>query len=65
MHVTINGTRHQLPNGATLADAVRLQSPSAPFAAARNMDFVPRTRYQTTPLEDGDRIDLISPVTGG
>ena len=29
------------------------------------MLFVPNTRYQDTPLNAGDRIDVIAPVTGG
>ncbi len=65
MKVHINNQAHELPSGATLADAVAVLQPSAPFAAAVNMSFVPNTRYHDTPLCDGDRVDLISPVTGG
>jgi sulfur carrier protein len=36
-----------------------------PFAAAINLTFVPKTRYDQTALSDGDRIDLIAPVVGG
>jgi sulfur carrier protein len=65
MKVHINNQAHELPTGATLADAVAVLQPPAPFAAAVNMNFVPNTRYHDTLLLDGDRIDVIAPVTGG
>lgn len=65
MKVHINSQAHELPTGATLADVIAVLQPRAPFAAAVNMNFVPNTRYRETPLRDGDRIDVIAPVTGG
>lgn len=65
MRIHINQNTHELRRGATLADAIALVQPPMPFAAAINMTFVPNTRYGDTPLNDGDRIDLIAPVTGG
>ncbi len=65
MHILINNLPADLPEGATLDDAVTHAQPRAPFAAAVNKTFVPRSRYAATPLVDGDRIDLIVPVTGG
>lgn len=65
MNVHINNQVHELPAGATLADAIAVLQPAAPFAAAINMTFVPNARYRETLLHDGDRIDVIAPVTGG
>ncbi len=65
MKVLINHIEHELPEGATLADAVAALQPRAPFAAAINMMFVPRMQYNNTPLNAGDRIELIAPITGG
>jgi sulfur carrier protein len=65
MNVLINNVAHELPAGATLADAIAALQVTPPFAAAVNMLFVPNTRYQDTPLKAGDRIDVIAPVTGG
>ena len=65
MKVHINSQAHELPAGATLADAIAVLQPTPPFAAAVNMNFVPNTRYGDTLLSDGDRIDVIAPVTGG
>lgn len=65
MNVIINQTRHTLPEGATLADAIELLQARAPFAAAVNLQFVPQTSYSQTRLQHDDRIDIIAPVTGG
>lgn len=65
MNVVINQTRHTLPEGATLVDAIELLQARAPFAAAVNLQFVPQTRYSQTRLQHDDRIDIIAPVTGG
>ena len=65
MKITINQQTHQLPEGATVADAIAALQPSGPFALAVNLRFVPRTQYTTTPLADGDHVEIIMPVTGG
>jgi sulfur carrier protein len=65
MQVLINQIPHELADGATLADAVSALQARPPFAAAVNLQFVPNTRYAHHPLQPGDRIDIIAPVTGG
>ena len=65
MNVIINKQEHQLPTGATLADAVAAIEAKPPFAAAVNTQFVPKTQYAQQFLRDGDRVEIISPVTGG
>lgn len=65
MKVIINKQEHELAAGATVADAVAAIAARPPFAAAVNTEFVPRTRYAQHPLKEGDRVEIISPVTGG
>jgi len=65
MKVIINKQEHELPAGATLADAVSAVEARPPFAAAVNTQFVPKTQYAQHALKDGDRVEIISPVTGG
>jgi sulfur carrier protein len=65
MRVLINQQPHDLPDGATLAEAVQVIQASGPFAAAVNLRFVPRTQYSQTTLAEGDQIEIIAPVTGG
>lgn len=65
MHVFINQAPHDLQEGATLADAISLLQARPPFAAAVNLQFVPNTQYKQKLLQTDDRIDIITPVTGG
>lgn len=65
MHVLINQRPYDLPEGASLADAVQVLQPQGPFAAAVNLRFVPRAEHAQTPLQEGDHIEIIVPVTGG
>jgi len=65
MKVLINQTLVYLDDGATLAQAVAASQVPPPFAAALNLQFVPRTQYAQTPLAEGDQIELIAPVVGG
>lgn len=65
MRVLINQIPHDLPVGATLADAVQAFQATGPFAAAVNLRFVPRGQYAQTVLNENDSVELITPVTGG
>lgn len=37
----------------------------AAFACAINNTFVPRGQWPQQALQDGDRIDVVAPITGG
>jgi sulfur carrier protein len=63
--VTINQLPHQMPAGSTLLDAVNRVGIQPPFAAAVNLEFVPRGQYAQRLLAPGDQIELIAPITGG
>lgn len=65
LQVWINQTPYQMTAPATLADAVARVGIQPPFAAAVNLNFVPKTRYAQHALSDGDHIELIAPITGG
>ena len=65
MMVWINQKPCELQQGATLKNAIELAAISPPFAAAVNTQFVPKTLYGQTLLNDNDKIELIVPITGG
>lgn len=65
IQVRINQTTYTLPQGATLADAVAAVGIQPPFAAAVNLQFVPRGQYAQHALVSQDQIELIAPITGG
>ena len=66
IEVSLNGER-------TSAEAVTLQALllargyklETAFACAINNTFVPRPQWPERTLENGDRIDIVTPITGG
>lgn len=65
MQVHLNHEAHELPDGTTLAEALQRLPLVPPYAAAVNLQFVPRTAHADHVLHDGDRVEVIAPVTGG
>ncbi len=65
MNILINLQPYELPEGATVADALAAMQARPPYAVAVNTVFVPATEHPSHPLQAGDRVEVISPVTGG
>jgi sulfur carrier protein len=66
MRILFNGEPREMADGATVADLVRVAVANARYVAVeRNGDVVPRDRHATTPLEDGDQIEVVTLVGGG
>ncbi|MCS6762811.1 MAG: sulfur carrier protein ThiS [Candidatus Protistobacter heckmanni] len=65
MQVLINQQAFQLPDAATVAQALAAYGATPPFAVAVNTPFVSRLSYADTQLTDGDRMEVVVPITGG
>jgi len=65
MNILINLQPYELPEGATVADALAAMQARPPYAVAVNTVFVPAPEHPSHPLQAGDRVEVISPVTGG
>ena len=65
MQVFINQVPHELPEACSIEQALQTIGFKPPYAVALNLSFVPKTQYAATPLKPGDRIEVISPITGG
>lgn len=64
--VSVNGTPRQVPDGTTLAEVVAsLTAAPSGIAAAVNETVVPRDRWPTTALGEGDRVEVLTAVQGG
>lgn len=66
--VVLNGRQRELPDGATVADAV--QAVGAPedgrgVAAAVDGEVVPRTQWRVRPLAPDERVEVLQAVQGG
>ena len=65
MKITLNQNATELPANATVADALAQMQAKPPFAVAVNTVFVPKSQYAAHVLNEGDKVEVISPVTGG
>jgi len=66
MIVFVNGERREVSGPVTLDQVLGL-SGRAPrgFAVAVDGEVVPRARHQTTPLDEGARVEIVTAVPGG
>ncbi|KOG32156.1 sulfur carrier protein ThiS [Streptomyces resistomycificus] len=66
MNISVNGERRTVAPGTALDALVRsLTAAPSGVAAALNETVVPRTRWSTTSLSEGDRVEVLTAVQGG
>ncbi|RFS85393.1 sulfur carrier protein ThiS [Actinomadura spongiicola] len=66
MKVIVNGEPRELPDGASVADAVAsVTTAGSGVAAAVNDEVVRRSAWEATPLRDADRLEVLTAVQGG
>ena len=68
MRIELNGKPHELPADASLADAVRASGAGAEgrgVAVALDGEVVPRTRWDSTDLADGRKVEVLAAIQGG
>jgi thiamine biosynthesis protein ThiS len=64
--ITLNGDPRRVAAGSSVANLLAsLDLPAEKVAVERNLAIVPTSLDATTPLEDGDRIELVQFVGGG
>jgi sulfur carrier protein len=66
--VVLNGERQELPDGATVEVAVIATGAPADgrgVAAALDGKVVPRGEWSTTPVRDGQELEVVHAVQGG
>ena len=66
MHITINGEAREIPDDATLAQALeQVGFTAAEVAVAIDTAFVPRSQYADRVLRPGEHVEVLAPVQGG
>ena len=66
MTLTVNGQKHELVVTRTVRDLVaELGLGGAAVAVELNQQLVPHRRYETTTLNDGDTLEIVTLVGGG
>jgi sulfur carrier protein len=64
--VSVNGEARAVPAGTALDALVATLAPArSGVAAAVNESVVPRGQWATTPLGEGDRVEVLTAVQGG
>jgi sulfur carrier protein len=64
--VTVNGEPRELPEDATVETAVReLGAPNRGVAVAVDGEVVPRGDWASTPVRDGQQVEVLRAVQGG
>lgn len=66
MRLTVNGDAADVPDGTTVAGLVAARAEEhRRVAVAVNADVVPRSRWSSTALADGDTVEVLVAVAGG
>jgi thiazole synthase len=68
MRIELNGEMRELPAGATLADAAReagVGEGGRGVAVAIDGEVVPRGEWGSTPLADGQQVEVLAAIQGG
>jgi len=66
MQITLNGESRDITAGMTVADLLRdIGIEPRKVAVERNLEIVSKSSYDTTPVEDGDRFEIVHFIGGG
>ena len=66
MRIAVNGEPKEIAPGTMLgALLLELGLGTGPVAVERNREIVPRAEHATTPLHDGDELEVVHFVGGG
>ena len=66
VNIHLNGEPRDVADGTTIdALLAALGIDRRRIAVERNREIVPRAEHATTPLADGDRIEIVTMVGGG
>lgn len=64
--ITVNGAARPRANLALVSDLIaELKLDSKKVAIERNLAIVPRSAYASTPIMDGDAIEIVGFIGGG
>jgi thiamine biosynthesis protein ThiS len=66
MTVTVNGERREIPDGLNIIALLEhLGMSNGRVAVERNLDILPRARWQETQVESNDSFEIVHFVGGG
>jgi sulfur carrier protein len=64
--ISVNGDIKEIDENLNIAQLIEvLEYKVKGFAVAINMTFIPIAEYENIVINEGDKIDILSPVQGG
>jgi sulfur carrier protein len=68
MRLYLNGEELEVPEGITISELIKslnIQVREVGFAVAVNEEVVPKSKYESHKLSEGDRVEIVHLVGGG
>jgi sulfur carrier protein len=68
MRLYLNGKELEVPEGITLSELIKslnIRVREVGFAVAVNEEVVPKSKYESHKLSEGDRVEIVHLVGGG
>lgn len=66
MNITLNGEARAIPDGLSVEGLLaHLGIVSKKVAVERNLEIVPKSTFPTTPITEGDRLEIVHFIGGG
>lgn len=65
MEITVNGDKATIEKMSVLSYLETLNIDPRRVAVELNLDILPKAEYETTEINDGDRIEIVHFVGGG
>jgi thiamine biosynthesis protein ThiS len=66
VNILVNGTKHEVSEGTTVAQLLRQLDMTAQHVAVEvNLRLVPRARHAEHQLSEADRLEVVTLVGGG
>jgi thiamine biosynthesis protein ThiS len=66
MNITLNGEKRDVPDGLTVRGLLEhLKIQTEKVAVERNLEIVKKATYDTTVLNEGDSLEVVSFMAGG
>jgi sulfur carrier protein len=68
MRLYLNGEELEVPEGITISGLIKslnIRVREVGFAVAVNEEVVPKSKYESHKLSDGDRVEIVHLVGGG
>lgn len=66
MNIQLNGEAREIPDNSTAQDLIeQLGLSGKRLAMELNREIVPRSSYASTPLNNGDEIEIVHAIGGG